>query len=251
MTRKKSPRTRDVPLEQRASKRPGASGIRIPTGFEALLKRRARLVARGFQGAYPDVGCSLAVENPFEVLVATILSAQCTDRKVNTVTPALFRAYPDAKAFARARPFSVERIIRPLGLFRVKAKNIVACCRRLVADYGGEVPNDVDRLVRLPGVGRKTANCVLVNGFGLPGLMTDTHFCRIARRIGLTSEKDPARIERDLARLLPPSEWGAFSHRIIRHGRVCCLARKPRCAACPVLRYCDYGQATKSNSKTD
>jgi endonuclease III len=203
-------------------------------------RRRARTIADRLAEAYPDAGCELEVRTPLEVLVATILSAQSTDAKVNEVAPGLFERYPDARAFANADRRALEERIRVIGLFRNKAKNIIAACRELVESFDGEVPDTLEELTALSGVGRKTANCVLVNAFGKPGLMTDTHFCRISRRLGLTQETDPERIERDLAELLPPERWGAFSHRVIIHGRRCCHARKPACGRCPLRRSCAF-----------
>jgi len=204
---------------------------------------RMRHVIRALARTYPDVGCSLDVDDPLETLVATILSAQCTDKKVNQVTPALFRAFPDAAAFARARRATLERIIRPIGLYRAKARNIIAAARMIVDDFQGRVPDTIDELVKLPGVGRKTANCVLVNAYNRPGIMCDTHCCRVTRRLGLHEETDPVKIEFALAALMPPKEWGAFSHRIIVHGREVCHARTPACGRCPLRRWCAYGQS--------
>jgi len=187
---------------------------------------------------YPQAECELDVATPLEVLVATVLSAQCTDKKVNEVTPALFKKYPTPQAYASANIADVENIIHTLGLFRAKAKNLVATGKMLVAEYGGQVPDTIDELVKLPGVGRKTANCVLVNGFYKPGIMCDTHCCRLSLRLGLTVSNDPVRVESDLAMLMPPKDWGLFSHRIILHGRRVCHARKPECGRCPMNAFC-------------
>lgn len=192
--------------------------------------------------AYPDAGCALNFENPLECLVSTILSAQTTDKKVNTVTPGLFAAFPDVAAFAAATPAEIEPYIKTLGLFRAKAKNIVGAANMLVADFAGRVPDVMEDLLKLPGVGRKTANCVLLNAYGKPGLMCDTHFCRVTRRLGLHDLDNPDKIEFAIAAILPPERWGDFSHRIIIHGRECCDARKPRCERCPLKKNCDYGK---------
>lgn len=204
------------------------------------LKARTAKIDRALERAYPDAGCALEFEDPLQCLVSTVLSAQCTDKKVNTVTPTLFAAYPDAAAFAAAGPEDIEPHIRSLGLFRAKAKNIVAACRLLVDKYGGKVPPDMDELTALPGVGRKTANCVLLNAFGLPGVMCDTHMCRVTRRLGLHELDDPDKIEMAIKDLLPESRWGDFSHRVIVHGRECCHARTPRCDACPLNDLCPF-----------
>lgn len=213
-----------------------------PVPASPTLRRRAGRVADRLAEAYPDAGCALSVQSPLEVLVATILSAQCTDAKVNEVTPHLFARYPSVSAFAEARQKDLERLIKPIGLQHAKAGNIIACCQQLRDRWEGVVPDRMEDLVTLPGVGRKTANCVLVNAFDKPGLMTDTHFCRIVQRLGLTEESAPPRIEAALAALLPPRRWGAFSHQIIVHGRRCCKARRPACPACPLRRLCRYAK---------
>jgi endonuclease-3 len=208
----------------------------------AARRSRAATIADRLAELYPEAGTSLPDRRPLAVLIGTILSAQCTDRKVNEVLPDLLAAYPDAAAFAGADLRRLEPYLRPLGLHRSKAKSLRAACGVLVEEHDGEVPQDFAALTALPGVGRKTAHCVRVNAFGLPGLMTDTHFCRVTRRLGLTDEEDPAKIEADLAALLPAERWGAFSHRIIRHGRAICTARTPRCDECPLRRSCEYGR---------
>lgn len=212
---------------------------KAPRGGKALAAKAAA-VADGLAAAYPDAGCALDFENPLECLVSTILSAQCTDRKVNTVTPALFARFPDVDAFARAEPEEIEPFIRSLGLFRNKAKNIVLAARMIRDVHGGVVPDDLEALIELPGVGRKTANCVVLNAYGKPGLMCDTHFCRVTRRIGLHALEDPDKIEFAVGALLPPERWGDFSHRIIVHGRECCHARNPDCPGCPLAALCAF-----------
>jgi len=169
-----------------------------------------------------------------------MLSAQTTDKAVNQVTPDLFKKFPTVAAFADAEAADIEPYIKRLGLYRNKAKNIVLTARALRDVFGGAVPDTIDRLVTLPGVGRKTANCVVLNAYGKPGIMCDTHFSRITRRIGLHDLTDPDKIEKAIAALLPPEKWGDFSHRGIIHGRVCCHARKPECGKCPVAAYCDF-----------
>ena len=200
----------------------------------ATLKRRAARLAAALAAAVPRPQCALEFRSPFELVAATILSAQCTDRKVNAVTPALFAAYPGPAQMAAAAPADVERHIHSLGLFRAKAKNLIGMARALVRDFGGVVPATIDELVRLPGVGRKTANCVLVNAFRLPGIMVDTHCLRLTARWGLTAESAPDKVEMALKALLPEKEWSAFSERVIIFGRTVCTARAPRCGGCPL-----------------
>jgi endonuclease-3 len=199
-------------------------------------------IIKGLAEAYPEAECELSVATPIQLLVATILSAQATDKMVNTVTPSLFKRYPDVEAFATAGVSELEELIRTIGLFRAKARNIIKASQAIVQDHGGVVPDDLDALVTLAGVGRKTANCVLVNAFGKPGIMCDTHCCRLSQRIGLTEQTHPDKIEAALAQLMPPEQWGLFSHRIIWHGRRVCHARKPNCGDCNLLPFCDYGQ---------
>jgi endonuclease III len=188
--------------------------------------------------AYPDAKCGLDFRSPLQLLIATILSAQCTDKRVNLVTPALFKRFPTAEAFAKAKLTDIEKMIRSTGFFRNKAKNVQACCKVLVDRYGGKVPQSLDELVHLPGVGRKTANVVLGDAFGQPGITVDTHCGRLARRLGLTTHTDAVKVEHDLMRVLPSAEWTPFSHRIIAHGRQVCHSRKPDCPNCPLDRLC-------------
>ena len=210
----------------------------MPT--DNALKSKAKAVDKALAKAYPDAGCALEFMNPLECLVSTILSAQTTDKAVNSLTPELFRAFPNVDAFATAEPETVEPYIRRLGLFRAKAKNIVAAAKAVRDVFGGRVPDTIEELVTLPGVGRKTANCVVLNAYGKPGIMCDTHFCRITRRLGFHDVEDPVKIEHIMGELLPPKSWGDFSHRVIIHGRECCHARKPECAACPLAKHCDF-----------
>ncbi len=201
--------------------------------------RHARRVVRELARLYPDAHCALVHHGAYQLLVATILSAQCTDVRVNLVTPALFNRFPDAKALARADLTEVETLIRSTGFFRAKAKNLVAMAGQVVERHGGEIPKDLDALTALPGVGRKTANVVLGNAFGLAtGVVVDTHVKRLAFRLGLTTGKDPVAIERDLMRLVPRTQWVDLSHRLIEHGRRVCKALRPRCDACALEAIC-------------
>lgn len=195
-------------------------------------------VARRLAEIYPRAECELTHRNAFELLAATILSAQCTDVRVNMVTPELFARYPDAWELASARSSDVERIIRSTGFYQSKAKNLIGMAQALVERYEGEVPTDLDDLVTLPGVGRKTGNVVRSVVFDLPGLPVDTHVGRLSRRLGLTREDDPVKVELELNRYLPGSEWGKFSLRLILHGRRVCDARKPRCEECTLADVC-------------
>jgi endonuclease III len=202
-------------------------------------RSRAARVARKLAELYPDAECALVHESPLELLIATILSAQCTDVRVNIVTKDLFRRYRTATDFARVPQARLEKAIRSTGFFRNKAKNIKACCQALVEHHGGQVPRDMESLVVLPGVGRKTANVVLGTAFGIPsGVVVDTHVARLCGRLGLTDHKDPVKIEQDLIRDLPPKEWIDFSHRMIQHGRQVCIARKPLCDICGLAEIC-------------
>jgi endonuclease-3 len=192
---------------------------------------------------YPDARPELHFSNPYETLIATILSAQCTDVKVNQVTPALFRAYPDAAAMAKATPEQVEPYIRLCGLYHNKAKHIVAACRALVAQHGGRVPGDMQALQSLPGVGRKTANVVMANAFGAAAIAVDTHVFRVSNRLGLAQAKDVLRTERQLMETIPKADWSAAHHWLIYHGRRVCKAIRPACDACTLRALCPYAQA--------
>jgi endonuclease-3 len=205
---------------------------------EKVLRLRARRIVRELARLYPDARCSLDHANPFQLLVATILSAQCTDTRVNQVTPALFARYPDVQAFAGADLTEVESLIQSTGFFRNKARNIVRCCQQLLELHGGLIPGSMEELVPLAGVGRKTANVVLGNAFGIPGIPVDTHVGRLSQRMGLTLATDPVAIEQDLMALLPRAEWTNFGHRMIYHGRQVCHARKPLCEECALARFC-------------
>jgi endonuclease-3 len=202
------------------------------------LRTRAGRIVRKLAQLYPDAHCALHHQDPLQLLVATILSAQCTDERVNRVTPALFARYPDAKAFATAEQAELEKMIQSTGFFRNKAANIIACCRKLVEFYAGEVPRTMEGLVPLPGIGRKTANVILGNCFNVPGIPVDTHVRRLSQRMGLSEHDDPEKIERDLMALIPRKEWTMFGHRMIFHGRQVCHARKPQCEQCQLATLC-------------
>ena len=202
------------------------------------LTRRARRTNKELAALYPHAHCELDFQTPLELCVATILSAQCTDKRVNEVTPALFRKYRTAQDYAAADRTVLEEEIRPTGFYRNKTTSLIGLGAALVERYAGEVPARLDDLVTLPGIGRKTANVVLGNAFGVPGLTVDTHFGRLVRRFGWTREEDPVKVEHAVAALLPKSEWTMFSHRVIFHGRRVCHARKPACGACAIAALC-------------
>lgn len=201
--------------------------------------RRRRRILRKLNAAYPQVGCTLDHFNAFQLLIATILSAQCTDKRVNEVTPGLFRRFKTPDDFLRAGIPEIEDAIRSTGFYHNKAKNIYALCKRLKEDFHNEVPHTIDELVNLPGVGRKTANVVLGNAFGIvEGIVVDTHVGRLSRKLGLTDATDPEKVERDLVSFVPKKEWVDFSHRLITHGRQVCRARRPLCEKCPLAEEC-------------
>jgi len=202
------------------------------------LRARVKKILAGLAKLYPDAKCALQYENPLQLLIATILSAQCTDVRVNLVTPALFARYRTAKDYATAQSRELETAIQSTGFFRNKTKSIIACCKKIVEEHGGEVPGTMEALVQLPGVGRKTANVILGNAFETPGITVDTHVARLSKRLGLTKETDPVKIERDLMELIPKPQWTMFSHRMIFHGRQVCFARKPNCAECLLNKVC-------------
>jgi endonuclease-3 len=207
-------------------------------GTPRTPKSRSRAVAERLAVTYPDALCELDHRNPFELLAATILSAQTTDARVNMVTPTLFARYPDAASLARADPGDVEEIIRSTGFYQAKTRSLLGMSSALVERFGGEVPTELDDLVTLPGVGRKTGNVVRSVAFGLPGLPVDTHVGRVTRRLGLTVEEDPVKVEAVLNSYLPSAEWGPFSLRVILHGRRVCDARKPACERCSLEDLC-------------
>lgn len=205
---------------------------------DARLVKKARAMYEILGQHYPDVHCELNFADPLQLLVATVLSAQCTDKRVNAVTPALFQKYPNVQEFAGADLRSIETLIHSTGFFRAKAKNIKGLAMKIVAEFGGEVPRTLEELVLLPGVGRKTANVVLGHAFGVPGITVDTHFGRLSRRFNWTTEKDPVKVESEVGALIPREEWTNLSQRMIWHGRRICHARKPACGACPLGTLC-------------
>ncbi|MGQ9821433.1 MAG: endonuclease III [Thermogutta sp.] len=204
-----------------------------------LSNSLTRRILSSLAAEYPDATCSLNFQSPLELLIATILSAQCTDERVNQVTKSLFQKYRTARDYASVPLSELESDIQSTGFYRNKAKSIRACCERLDREFGGKVPPDMDALVELPGVGRKTANVVLGTAFGIPsGIVVDTHVARISRRLGFTDQNDPVKIEQDLMAIIPQSGWIAFSHRVIQHGRRYCKAKKPNCRDCPLADPC-------------
>jgi len=217
---------------------------------EAKATRTRKIIA-GLQEAYPDAHCELNFSNPLQLLIATILSAQCTDKRVNIVTAGLFRKYREAADYANAPLSELEEMIKTTGFFRNKAKNIQACCRALVEKHGGAVPQTMDELHALDGVGRKTANVVLGNAFGINvGVVVDTHVTRLANRLGLTKQTDAVKIEQELMTLVPSEQWTLFSHWLIWHGRRRCVARKPDCAQCEIQKLCPrIGVKAKAGGK--
>jgi endonuclease-3 len=202
------------------------------------VQRRARRIVGILKRLYPDAKCALNYESPLQLLVATILSAQCTDVRVNLVTPVLFKKYPTVDAFATAKRSELERAIASTGFFRNKARNIMACCQQILNQHEGEVPATLEELVALSGIGRKTANVILGSAFDVPGITVDTHVGRLSRRMGLTTNTDPVKVEHDLMALIPRSEWTMFSHRMIYHGRQICHSRKPLCDSCALAKVC-------------
>jgi endonuclease-3 len=212
------------------------------TKSSAASPKRVQEILRRLERAYPEAKCALTHSNPFQLLVATILSAQCTDERVNMVTPGLFKKYPTPRDFAALRPEVLEQEIRSTGFFRNKTKSILGASQKIVKEFGGKVPQTMEELLTLPGVARKTANVVLGTAFGKgDGIVVDTHVQRIARRLDLTKEENPEKIERDLMKVIPQEKWIDFAHEMIFHGRRCCTARKPNCPACPLENLC-YSQ---------
>jgi len=236
-----------APTRSRNSLRGRRTLIGVPdTAPTTGLVRRARKVNRVLARTYPDARCELDFDDPFQLLVVTVLSAQTTDRRVNAVRPTLFSAYPDTRTMASAPREDLERIIGPLGFFRAKTESLLRLSAALVADHGGEVPPRLEDLVKLPGVGRKTANVVLGNAFDIPGITVDTHFGRLIRRLGWTVESDPVKAEHAVGALFPKRDWTMLSHHLIWHGRRVCHAKKPACGACTVAHWCpSYGLGPK------
>ncbi len=197
-------------------------------------KERAAAAIKGLAEIYPDGKCSLTYKKPYELMIAGRLSAQCTDARVNIVTKPLFERYPTLEAFAEADEEELAEIIKPCGLYKTKAKSIIGACRRLLYDFGGEMPRTIEELTTLPGIGRKTANLIMGDVHGLPAIVTDTHCIRITGRLGLTKEKEPAKVEQDLLKIIPPAEGSDFCHRLVIFGREFCTARSPKCGECPL-----------------
>jgi endonuclease III len=219
---------------------PGKKSVDVSTSPSLVKKDISALLAL-LDALYPNARCSLEHSNPLQLLVATILSAQCTDERVNQVTPSLFKKYPSAASYAEAPAEELEADIRSTGFYRNKARSIQNCCRILHDKYQGGVPADLKTLVQLPGIGRKTANVILGNAYGIPGIVVDTHVGRLSQRIGLTTNKYPEKIEQDLMDQVPQERWTHFCHQLIAHGRQLCLARSPKCERCPLRPHCDYG----------
>lgn len=204
------------------------------------LKNRAIEISKILFKIYPEATCSLDYKKTLELLIATMLAAQCTDIRVNIVTKDLFKKYVSVYDFANANPEELEQDIKSTGFYRNKAKNIIGCCKKLIKDFGGRVPDNMQDLISLPGVGRKTANVVLGNIYGIPGIIVDTHCKRLSNRMGLTDKEDPEKIEFELMEIIPREDWTAFSNSLVYHGRAICDARKPGCEKCPVSQYCDF-----------
>ena len=202
------------------------------------MSKEAKAIYRILTKEYPNVKCELDFKTPFQLLVATVLSAQCTDKRVNEVTPELFKKFGTPEKMSKAKQVEIEKLIKSAGFFRVKAKNIKGLSKKLVEDYQGRLPKKLDELIKLPGVGRKTANVVLGNAFGIPGITVDTHFGRLSRRFGWTKEKDPVKVEFAVQKLIPEREWTNLSQRLIWHGRRICTARNPKCSICPLAKLC-------------
>jgi endonuclease-3 len=233
-------------VSDKAAPRKAATARKIK-GYNPTSPERVAEILKRLNQLYPEVKCALTHGSAWELLVATILSAQSTDVNVNRVTPELFRKYPTVQAFAALTPEQLEPDVRSTGFFRNKSKSVVGAARRIVADFGGEVPDDIDKLLTLPGVARKTANVVLGSWFNkAEGVVVDTHVHRISRRLELTTQNDPQKIEQDLMKILPRDRWILFSHQVIWHGRKLCIARKPKCVECALENICHAGDKTWS-----
>jgi endonuclease-3 len=205
-------------------------------------KVRAKAIYRQLTKSYPNVRCELDYNSAFQLLVATVLSAQCTDKRVNQTTPALFKKYPNPKKMAKADLKDIQRLVKSTGFFRAKAKNIKGLSNKIMEEFDGDVPSNLEDLIALPGVGRKTANVVLGHAFGIPGITVDTHFGRLSRRFGWSKQNDPVKVEFEVGELIAEKEWTNLSQRMIWHGRRVCHARKPACGACPLAKLCpSYG----------
>ncbi|HEV2687804.1 MAG TPA: endonuclease III [Bryobacteraceae bacterium] len=245
--RKKLPLPKSLPTRARRTKALQAGGGARPTRFNPLAPERVRQILAGLDRMYPDVTCALTHCSAWELVVATILSAQCTDVRVNLVTPGLFEKYPSVRDFAALEPKELEPEIRSTGFFRNKSKSVVGAARKIVSDFGGIVPETMDELLTLPGVARKTANVVLGTWFKKnEGVVVDTHVTRIARRLELTRHEDAQKIEQDLMAIVPRERWTDFSHQVIWHGRKLCVARGPKCADCGLEKLCHAADKTWS-----
>jgi endonuclease-3 len=207
---------------------------------ESLVRKkvRARVIYRILSKTYPNVRCELNYKTPYQLLVATVLSAQCTDKRVNQTTPALFKSYPNPLKMAQADIKDIQRLVKSTGFYRAKAKNIKTLSSKIITEFNGKVPNNLESLITLPAVGRKTANVVLGHAFGIPGITVDTHFGRLSRRFGWSKSLDPVKVEFEVGDLIPRKEWTNLSQRLIWHGRRVCHSRKPACGACPIANYC-------------
>lgn len=246
---KQSSRAKAAPVKSKSSTRASktAQTARPAKGYNPIAPERVAEILKRLNDFYPDVTCALTHKSAWELLVATILSAQSTDVNVNRVTPELFRKYPTVQAFAALTPEQLEPDVRSTGFFRNKSKSVVGAAKKIVTDFGGQVPDDIDKLLTLPGVARKTANVVLGTWFKKAvGVVVDTHVHRISRRLELTKETDPGKIEQDLMKIIPQDRWILFSHQVIWHGRKLCFARKPNCVECPLENICHAGDKTWS-----
>lgn len=206
-------------------------------------KQKVSKIIENFEVMYPDATCSLEYKDPLQLMIATQLAAQCTDSRVNLVTKDLFKKYITAADFANANQEELEQDIKSTGFFHNKARNIIAACKMIIEEFGGTVPSNMENLLKLPGVGRKTANLVLNDCFGVPGIVVDTHAKRLSNRIGLSDFEDPEKIEYDLMKVVPKDKWGSFCHQLVFHGRAICNARKPLCEKCDILPFCRYGSS--------
>jgi endonuclease-3 len=232
-------KNRKLPRAAAATSRKSVSVRRLQASGKGTRPARVRAILQGLDEAYPAVTCALRHDNPFQLLISTILSAQCTDERVNIVTATLFPKYPKPDAFAYANPQELEQAIRPTGFFRNKTKSIMGASRRIIEEFRGEVPRTMPELLTLPGVARKTANVVLGTAFGIAsGVVVDTHVQRLSRRLDLSKNTDPKKIEQDLIKIIPQEKWILFSHQLIWHGRRICQARKPKCLECNLERLC-------------
>lgn len=211
-------------------------------------KEKVLKIKEIFNIHYPEADCTLKFKDPFTLMVSAQLATQCTDARVNTITPILFKKYPDVFALAEADIKELEEIVKPTGFYRNKAKNLIGAARILVSEYVGKVPNTMEDLLRLPGVGRKIANLILGDAFGIPGIVVDTHAGRITRRLGLTKNTDPYKVEMDLVKVVPKDYMTLFCHQLVFHGRAICTARSPKCGICPISEYCDYYKKAQKNT---